>query len=301
MNGGSSMAPRRRAGEEAIRLVLLACAVVTGAVTVGIVGVLLGHTVAFLRAVPLGEFLGGTAWTPQFADPSYGVAPLVAGSFLVAALAGVLALPTGVLTAVFLSEYAPPPARRVLKPLLEVLAGIPTVVYGYFALTFVTPLLQQVLPGIRLFNALSAGIVVGIMILPMVASLSEDALRAVPHSLREAAFGLGATRFETTARVVLPAAASGVAASFILALARAIGETMAVTIAAGNLANLTLNPLESIQTMTSFIVQVSLGDAPRGGTLYHSLFAVGLTLFGITLLMNLVSQWAVGRVRERYR
>lgn len=292
---------RARPGERVVQALLLACATLTAAVTVGIVAVLVGQTVAFFRAVPLGEFLAATRWTPHFADPSYGVAPLVAGSFLVAALAGAVALPTGLLSAVFLSEYAPPRARAVLKPLLEILAGIPTVVYGYVALTFVTPLLQAVFDDIRLFNALSAGLVVGVMILPMVISLAEDALRAVPDRLREASFGLGATRFETSMRVVVPAAASGIAASFILALARAVGETMVVTLAAGNLANLTLNPLESVQTMTSFIAQVSLGDTPRGSVLYQSLFAVGLTLFLITLAMNVVSQWALGRIRERYR
>lgn len=300
-SAGEVFSARERRGERLIHGLLGLCAGLTAVVTVGIVALLVGETVAFLGEVPVGEFLSRSDWTPHFADPSYGVAPLVGGSLLVAAIAGLFALPTGLLTAVFLSEYAPPRARRTLKPMLEILAGIPTVVYGYFALTFVTPLLQGWLPGIRLFNALSAGIVVGIMILPMVASLSEDAMRAVPGRLREAAFGLGATRFEASTRVVVPAAASGIAASFILAMARAIGETMVVTIAAGNLANLTLDPLESVQTMTSFIAQVSLGDAPRGGPLYHALFAVGLALFVITLFMNLVSQWALVRVRERYR
>ncbi|MEK9501768.1 phosphate ABC transporter permease subunit PstC [Gaopeijia maritima] len=292
---------RRRTGERVVHALLVSCAAVTVATTVGIVGVLLHQAVEFFREVPLGDFATGGVWTPHFADPSYGVLPLVTGSFLVAVIAGMVALPTGLLSAVFLSEYAPGRVRAVVKPMLEILAGIPTVVYGYVALTLVTPALQVVLPDIRLFNALSAGLVVGVMILPMVISLSEDALRTVPRGLREAAFGLGATRFETSMRVVVPAAASGIAASFILALARAVGETMVVTIAAGNLANLTLDPFESVQTMTSFIAQVSLGDTPRGTLIYHSLFAVGLTLFFITLVMNGVSRWALGRVRERYR
>lgn len=281
--------------------VLFACAALTAVVTVGIVAVLAAETVAFFADVPVAEFFSRAPWTPHFAEPSYGVAALVGGSVLVASLAGLIALPLGLLVALFLSEYAPARLRAVLKPSLEVLAGIPTVVYGYFALTFVTPALRSAVPGLPLFNALSAGLVVGIMILPMVTSLSEDAMRAVPRGLREAAFGLGATRYEVAVRVVAPAAASGIVASFLLALARAIGETMIVTIAAGNVATLTASPLESIQTMTSFIAQVSLGDTPRGGTLYHALFAVGLTLFTITLVMNLVSQWALGRIRERYR
>lgn len=292
---------RRRIGESVMHGLLWSCAALTVAITVGIVGILLGQALAFFREVPLGEFLGSGVWTPHFADPAYGVVPLVTGSFLVAVIAGALALPTGLLSAVFLSEYAPPGVRTIVKPLLELLAGIPTVVYGYVALTLVTPALQSIFPTIRLFNALSAGLVVGVMILPMVISLSEEALRTVPQGLREAAFGLGATRFETSVRVVIPAAASGIAASFILALARAVGETMVVTIAAGNLANLTLDPLESVQTMTSFIAQVSLGDTPRGTLIYHSLFAVGFTLFVITLVMNGMSRWALGRIRERYR
>lgn len=292
---------RPRTGERAMHLLLACCAALTVAATVGIVAVLLHGATAFFAQVSVAEFVTGTVWTPHFADASHGVLPLVTGSFLVALIAGVLALPTGLLSAIFLSEYAPSRVRAVVKPLLEILAGIPTVVYGYLALTLVTPALQTLLPQIRLFNALSAGIVVGVMILPMVTSLSEEALRTVPRGLREAAFGLGATRFETAVRVVVPAAASGIAASFILALARAVGETMIVTIAAGNLANLTLDPLESVQTMTSFIAQVSLGDTPRSTLIYHSLFAVGLALFGITLLMNGVSRWALSRVRERYQ
>jgi phosphate transport system permease protein len=218
----------------------------------------------------------------------------------VAGGAAIIAIPVGLLTAIFLSEYLPGRARRIVKPLLEILAGIPTVVYGYFALTFITPIIRIFLPETDVYNAASAAIVVGIMVIPMVSSLSEDAMRAVPSALREGAYALGATKLEVSTRVVVPAALSGVIASFILALSRAIGETMAVTIAAGNLANLTLNPLESIQTMTAFIVSVSLGDTPQGSIVYRSLFAVAMTLFLITLAMNVLSQWVLSRFREAY-
>jgi len=220
---------------------------------------------------------------------------------MVAVGAGIVALPIGLLTAIFLSEYAGPRLRKTLKPLLEILAGIPTVVYGYFALTFVTPLLRVFFPETEIFNAAAASLVVGIMIIPTVSSLSEDALRAVPDSLREGAYGLGATKLEVSTRVVVPAALSGVIASFILAISRAIGETMAVTIAAGNLPNITVNPLESIQTMTAYIVQASLGDTPQGTTAYRTLFAVAMTLFLITLAMNVLSQWVLARFREEYQ
>lgn len=282
-------------------MVLFLCAALSTLITLGIVAVLLVETLGFFREVSLWEFLTGTVWTPLFEDPDFGILPLLAGSFLVAAGAAVVALPIGLLTAVFLSEYAPSRARAVLKPVLELLAGIPTVVYGYFALTFVTPLLRSLVPGTAFYNAASASIVVGLMTIPTVASLSEDAIRAVPRSLREGAFGLGATKFEVSTRVVIPAALSGIIASFILAISRAIGETMAVAIAAGNTPRLTLNPLESIQTMTAYIVQASLGDTPQGTIAYQSLFAVGFTLFAITLLMNLASQWVLGRYREQYQ
>ena len=280
--------------------VLLACAAISTFVTVGIVLVLARETLNFFGHVSLVEFFTATRWTPNFADQHFGVAPLLAGSLLVAGGSAIIALPIGLLTAIFLSEYAPERARRILKPILEVLAGIPTVVYGYFALTFITPLLRSFIPGVDVFNAASAAIVVGIMIIPTVASLSEDALRAVPRALREGAYGLGATKFEVSTRVVVPSALSGVIASFILAISRAIGETMAVTIAAGNIANLTLNPFESVLTMTAYIVQVSLGDTRSGGIVYQSLFAVGMTLFFITLAMNVLSQWILSRYREAY-
>lgn len=286
--------------ERAIRSGLLACAVASTLVTLGVVVVLLSESVSFFRQVSIIDFLTDTRWEPMFQEKRFGVLPLLAGSFIVAGGAAVIALPAGLLAAIFLSEYARDRTRKILKPVLEILAGIPTVVYGYFALTFVTPLLRGVFPETDIFNAASASIVVGIMIIPTVSSLSEDALRAVPRSLREGAYGLGATRMEVATRVAVPAALSGIVASFILAISRAIGETMAVTIAAGNLPNLTMNPLESIQTMTAYMVQVSRGDTPQGTIVYQTLFAVGTTLFLITLAMNVLSQWVMRRFREEY-
>ncbi|MBW3661156.1 MAG: phosphate ABC transporter permease subunit PstC [Gemmatimonadetes bacterium] len=268
--------------------------------TVGIVVVLVWESVAFFQRVPILEFLTGTRWTPLFLPQHFGVLPLVAGSVLVAVIAAAIAIPLGLGSAVYLSEYAPDRARRILKPVLEVLAGIPTVVYGYFALTFVTPILRSFIPGVGIFNALSAGVVVGIMVLPLIASLSEDAMSAVPRALRQGAYALGATKFEVATRVVTPAALSGIVASFILAISRAIGETMAVVLAAGMTPNLTLDPRESIQTMTAYIVQVSLGDTPFGSIEYRSIFAVGLALFVITLGMNVFGRWFLKRYREVY-
>ncbi len=290
----------RRWKERAIRGVLLACGSVSILTTVGIVLVLLWESVGFFRDVSPWEFLTGTQWTPLFRPQHFGVLPLVAGSLLVAVGASLIALPVGLASAVYLAEYAPQRARKILKPVLEVLAGIPTVVYGYFALTFITPAIRQIFPQTGVFNAASAAIVVGVMIIPMVASLSEDAIYAVPRSLREASYGLGATKYETVTRVVVPAALSGIVASFILAVSRAIGETMAVTLAAGATPKLTINPLESIQTMTAYIVQVSLGDTPVGTIEYKTIFAVGLLLFSITLAMNILSRIVLRRFREAY-
>jgi phosphate transport system permease protein len=228
------------------------------------------------------------------------VLPLVAGTMLVSAIALVVALPMGVLTAVYLSEYCPAGLRRVVKPILEILAGVPTVVYGYFALTFVTPLLQQFLPGLSGFNALSPGLVMGLMILPLVSSLSEDAMRAVPNGLREGSYALGATRMQTALRVVVPAAFSGITAAFILAASRAIGETMIVAIAAGQQPRLTANPFVPVETMTAYIVQVSLGDTPQGTLEYRTIFAVGMLLFVMTFGLNLISTWLRERFREEY-
>lgn len=290
----------RNLAEQAIGGLLFLCAALSTLVTVGVVVVLLRETIAFFGQVSIIEFLTSTRWEPAFQEKHFGVMPLLVASVLVAGGAALIALPVGLLTAIFLSEYASDRVQKVLKPMLEILAGIPTVVYGYFALTFVTPMLRTVFPQTDVFNGASASIVVGIMIIPTVSSLSEDALRAVPRALREGAFGLGATKLEVSTRVVVPAALSGIIASFILAISRAIGETMAVTIAAGNLPNLTLNPLESIQTMTAYIVQASLGDTPHGTIVYQTLFAVGMSLFLITLAMNVLSQWVLARFREEY-
>jgi phosphate transport system permease protein len=291
----------RHLKERAIAAVLFTCAAASTLVTVGVIFVLLRETIGFFAEVSIVEFLTSTRWEPMFRDQHFGVLPLLAGSFLIAAGAGLIALPLGLMSAIFLSEYAGLRLRRTLKPVLEILAGIPTVVYGYFALTFITPLIRVFLPQTEIFNALSASIVVGVMIIPTVASLSEDALQAVPDSLREGAYGLGATKLEVSTRVVVPAALSGIIASFILGISRAVGETMAVTIAAGNLPNLTLNPLESMQTMTAYIVQASLGDTPQGTIVYQTLFAVGMTLFLVTLAMNVLSQWVLARFREEYQ
>ncbi|MDP2498679.1 MAG: phosphate ABC transporter permease subunit PstC [Candidatus Palauibacterales bacterium] len=285
--------------ERVVEGLLFLCGVISILTTVGIVVVLVGESVAFFREVPALEFLTGTEWEPLIGN-SYGVLPLVNGTMMIAVLSSVVALPVGLATAIYLSEYASDRVRDVVKPALEVLAGIPTVVYGYFALTFITPLLRDVFPGIGVFNAVSASIVVGIMIVPMVSSLSEDAISAVPRSLRQAAYGVGATKFEVSTRVVVPAAFSGVVSSFILAVSRAIGETVAVYLAAGVTARVTADPTQSIQTITSYIVQASLGDASHGTTAYQSIFAVGLLLFVITLGINLLSDVVRQRFREVY-
>jgi len=293
---------RRVWKERLIAGVLFLCGLVSVLTTVGIVVVLVRESVGFFQEVPILEFLTGTEWSPLFAgdQKSFGILPLVNGTLLVAAGSALIALPVGLAVAIYLSEYASERARRVIKPTLEVLAGIPTVVYGYFALTFITPIIQVFLPETNFYNAASASVVVGIMIVPMVSSLSEDALSAVPRSLRQAAYGVGATKFEVSTRVAVPAALSGIVASFILAISRAIGETMAVTLAAGATPKMTLSYLESIQTMTAYIVQVSLGETPHGTIEYQTIFAVGLVLFLITLSMNLLSQRVTARFREVY-
>ncbi|HUF11902.1 MAG TPA: phosphate ABC transporter permease subunit PstC [Longimicrobiales bacterium] len=280
--------------------VLLSAAGISILTTIGIVVVLLVESLGFFTQVSLLDFLTGTRWAPLFRPQSFGVLPLLTGSLLIAAGSAIVALPIGLASAIYLSEYANPRVRKVVKPALEVLAGVPTVVYGYFALTFVTPMLRTVWPQTDIFNAAAASIVVGIMIVPMVSSLSEDAMTAVPRALREGAYALGATRLEVAIRTVVPAALSGIIASFILAISRAIGETMAVAIAAGNMPNLTLNPLESVQTMTAYIVQISLGETPYGTIEYRTIFAVGLTLFAMTLTMNLISNAVLRRFREVY-
>jgi phosphate transport system permease protein len=290
----------RHRSEKLVGAVLTAFSMVSILTTLGIVVVLVTQAAGFFADVSPIEFLTGTKWTPMFEPRHFGVLPLLTGSLLIAFGAAAVALPLGLLSAIFLSEYAPERVRRIIKPILEVLAGIPTVVYGYFALTFVTPLLRVFWPGTEIFNALSASIVMGIMIIPMVSSLSEDALTAVPRALREGAYALGATKFEVAVRTVVPAALSGIIASFILAISRAIGETMIVTIAAGATPKLTLNPLESVQTMTAYIAQVSMGEAPHGSLEYKTIFAVGLALFMVTLLMNIISNLVLSRYREVY-
>lgn len=286
--------------ERAIQALLAACSTISILTTAGIVAVLLLETVEFFRTVSLWDFLTDTEWTPLFADKHFGISVLASATFLTSAIALMVALPVGLLTAVFLSELASERVRRTIKPVLEVLAGVPTVVYGYFALMFVTPLLQSVFPWISGLNGLSAGLVMGIMILPLVASLSEDALYSVPQGLRDASYALGASRVQTSVRVVVPAALSGIVASFILAVSRAVGETMVVAIAAGQTPRLTLNPFVPIETMTAFIVQVSLGDTPAGTLEYQTIFAVGTALFCMTLVLNLVSHALVRRFRQRY-
>ena len=291
---------RSRAIETVIEWALFLCALASVGTTVGIVLVLALETWAFLREVPMAEFLFGTEWTPLFATPRFGVMPLVTGTALVSAIAMIVAMPMGLLSAIYLSEYATLRVRRLVKPVLEVLAGVPSVVYGYFALLFVTPLLQQVVPGLAGFNALGPGIVMGIMILPLVSSLAEDAMQSVPRGLREGSYALGATKMQTSLKVVVPAAFSGITAAFILAVSRAVGETMIVAIAAGQQPRLTLDPTVPIETMTAYIVQVSLGDTPQGTLEYRTIFAVGMLLFLSTLVLNLASAWLRERYREEY-
>ena len=287
--------------ERAIKLVLAACAYVSVLTTFGIVFVLLFETINFFREVSIVEFFTSTTWSAAFANPQFGILVLASGTLLTTLIAIAVALPVGLLAAIFLSEYASPGLRRWLKPALEILAGVPTIVYGYFALTFVTPLLREtIFPNMTIFNALSAGLVMGVMIIPTIASVSEDAIHAVPRSLREGAYALGATQRETATRIVLPAALSGIVAATILGISRAVGETMIVAVAAGNLAQLATNPLESVQTMTAFIVQVASGDTPTGSLTYNTIFAVGSTLFVMTLILNIVSYVFVRRFREAY-
>jgi phosphate transport system permease protein len=297
----SARRTRQIARERVIGWLLLGSGLVSIITTVGIVLSLFTETIHFFGRVSLREFFTETRWTPTFEPAHYGISPLLAGTFLIAAGSALVAVPLGLASAIYLSEYAPDRVRRVIKPVLELLAGIPTVVYGFFALTFVTPLLKHVIPSLDVFNALSAFITVGIMVTPMISSMSEDAMLAVPRSLREAAYALGATRLEVAVRVVLPAAFSGVMSSVILAVSRAIGETMIVALAAGATPKLTLNPLESIQTMTGYIAQVSQGDLEYGSPAYTSIYAVGMSLFVITLVMNLLARAITRRFQEGER
>jgi phosphate transport system permease protein len=294
---------RPRYGELAIKAVLFTAASVAVATTVAIVVALLFPTVQFFSEIPITDFLFGTTWTALFAEPQFGVIPLVTGTLVITAIACLIALPLGLGSAIYLSEYASQPVRKAIKPTLEVLEGIPTVVYGFFALTFLTPILQAIVPGDNLpgtFNALSAGLIMGVMIIPTVASISEDAMHAVPNSLRQGAFALGSNKRQVSTRVVVPAALSGIAAAFILGISRAIGETMIVTVAAGLLAQVSFNPLEQMSTMTAFIAAAGSGDVPTGSLEYKTIFAVGSLLFVFTLLLNLLSHKLVRKYREVY-
>jgi phosphate transport system permease protein len=290
----------RDAREGAIHSLLLAAAAMSVLTTAGIITSLATEAWEFFREVSVVEFLTGTVWTPLFADKHFGIWPLVSATALTSLIALLIAVPLGLVSAIYLSEFASPRAREALKPALEVLAGVPTVVYGFFALLFVTPLLKNLVPGLSTFNSLSAGIVMGIMILPLVSSLSEDAMSAVPVALREGAYALGATRLEVAVRVVFPAALSGIVASVILALSRAVGETMIVAIAAGMNPTFTFDPRVPVETMTAYIVQVSLGDTPAGSLAYKTIFAVGAILFVLTFVMNAFSYWFVRSFRETY-
>jgi phosphate transport system permease protein len=293
-------ATRRRWGEDVVKVVLALCAFVSVATTVGIVVALFEPAIEFFRQVSLADFLTGTKWAPLFEPPSFGVLPLIAGTLLVTGCACLVCVPFGLGAAIYLSEYAKPRTRKILKPLLEILAGIPTVVYGYFALTFVTPRLQDLGLSVGVFSALSAGLVMGVMLLPTVASISEDSMSAVPQDLRDGAYALGSTRLHVSTLIVVPAAISGIIASFVLAISRAVGETMIVLIAAGGQPNFTWNPLEAVQTMTAFIAATGQGDVPTGSTEYKTIFAVGATLFVLTFVMNLFAIRLVRRFREVY-
>lgn len=291
----------RRLRERLIEAVLFLCAASSVLVTLGIVGVLLVESWGFFQHVPVATFLTDTMWTPLFDNPRYGILPLLSGTFLSTMVALCVAGPLGLTAAIYLSEFASPRVRETVKPILELLSGVPTVVFGFFALLFVTPLLQNtILPNLPGFNILSAGIVMGVMIIPYIASLSEDALRAVPQAMRDGSLAMGATKLETALKVVLPAAISGVSAAFVLGISRAVGETMVVAIAAGQQPNLTLDPTQPAATITAYIVQVALGDLPHGSIAYQTIFAAGLMLMLITLVFNIFGFWLKSKFREEY-
>ena len=283
-----------------IEFILLAAALVAVATTVGIVFILVKESLSFFATVPVWEFLTDTQWTPLFSDAHFGIVVLLTGTLVSSAIALSVAIPLGTIIAIYLSEFASERVREIWKPVLELLAGVPTIIYGYFALFFLTPLLQQIIPGLPGFNVLSAGLVMGIMIVPYISSISEDAMRAVPMSLREGSYAMGATRLQTALRVVVPAAFSGIAAAYILGISRAVGETMIVAVAAGMQPNLTLDPTEPAATITAYIVQVAKGDLPVGSIGYQTIFAAGLTLFLVTLVFNLAGFWLKRRFREVY-
>lgn len=293
-------AARPRYGEALIHLVLLAAATITILTTVGIVYSLAAESIEFFKDVPIGDFLTGTEWSPLFSDPQYGVWPLVKGTLLVALIGTIVAVPLGVGAAIYLSEYAKPRTRKIIKPALELLAGIPTIVFGYFALVFLTPLLRDIGLPVSVFNAFSAGIVVGILVLPTIASISEDALSAVPSALREGAYGLGASHLQVATRIVVPAALSGIIASVVLGVSRAVGETMVVVIAAGQRPADSWNVFDPMQTMTGFIAATGTGDVATGSTAYKTIFAVGALLFVMTFVLNMISAHYVRKYREVY-
>ena len=286
--------------EKLIEFVLKSASLITILTTIGILWVLLSESYSFFKEVSIIEFLTDTQWTPLFVRKHFGILPLVAGTLLTTFVAILVALPIGITIAIYLSEYAPKRFKKIIKPLLEILAAVPTVVYGFFALMVVTPFLQSIIPSMAGFNSLSAGIVMGIMIIPFISSLSEDALSSVPKSLREASYGMGATRFQTAFKVMVPAASSGIIVSVILAFSRAIGETMIVAIAAGQQPRLTMNPLVPVETITAYIVQVCLGDVPHGSLEYKTIFAAGITLFVFTFILNNISFWIRKKFREEY-
>jgi len=290
----------RKYREKAIEFFLFLCAFASVLTTAGIAGVLIYESIPFFQAVSVWDFLTDTQWTPLFADAHYGILPLLCGTIITTGVALAVAIPIGSISAIYLSEYAHPRIREIIKPVLELLSAVPTVVYGYFALLFVTPLLQKIFSSLPGFNMLSAGLVMGVMIVPYVSSLSEDAMRAVPMYLREGSFAMGATKLQTTFGVVIPASFSGITAAYILAISRAVGETMIVAIAAGMQPTLTMNPMEPAATTTAYIVQVSLGDLPHGSIGYQTIFAAGLTLLLITLMFNIIGHFLRKKFRETY-
>jgi phosphate transport system permease protein len=293
-------ASRRRYGEDLVKALLGLCALISVATTIGIVLALFLPAIEFFQDVSLRDFLTGTEWAPLFEPALFGVVPLVVGTLSVTFWAILVAIPFGLGSAIYLSEYASDRMRKILKPLLEILAGIPTIVYGYFALTFFTPLIRDLNVNVEIFNALSGGLIMGVMILPTVASLSEDAMSAVPRDLREGAFALGSTKMQVSTRIVVPAAVSGIIASFVLGISRAVGETMIALVAVGQVANLTFDPRLAVETMAAFIAATGAGDVPTGSIEYKTIFAVGATLFGMTLILNVISIWLVKRFREEY-
>lgn len=286
--------------EKLIEWIMMLCSLVTVFTTIGIILVLTLETIKFFSEVSIIDFITDTQWTPLFSEKHFGILPLLSGTLLTTSIAILVAVPLGLIIAIYLNEYAPQKFTAFIKPILEVLASVPTVVYGFFALQFVTPLLQSFIPGLRGFNALSPGLVMGIMILPYITSLSEDALRSVPKSLREASYGMGATKFQTAFKVMVPAASSGIIVATILAISRALGETMIVAIAAGQEPKLTFNPKESVETITTYIVQVSMGDVPQDSLEYRTIFAAGLTLFVFTFLLNNISFWIRKKYQNKY-